>query len=36
MKKTENKKELNILLYIFIGSCIGAPIGLLAYIKDWI
>lgn len=36
MNKSENKKELKVTLYVFIGSCIGAPIGLLAYIKDWI
>jgi hypothetical protein len=30
------KNDMPIILYAFIGAGIGAFLGLLAYVKDWI
>lgn len=33
-----NKKQINmpLIFYVFMGTCVGAFFGLLAYVKDWI
>lgn len=32
----KEKKDLNLALYVFPAAGIGALIGLLAYINDWL
>lgn len=36
MNTKQEKKHTSLVLYVFMGTCIGAFFGLLAYTKDWI
>lgn len=35
-EKKKEKQNLKLALYVFPAASIGALIGLLAYVKDWI
>lgn len=30
------QSESSYVIYVFIGACVGAVLGLVAYVKDWI
>lgn len=32
----QQKKSIPFIFYIFMGTCVGAFFGLLAYVKDWL
>ncbi len=34
--KNEKKTSNNLIIYGFLGASIGAVIGLVAYVKDWL
>lgn len=36
MNTKQKTSVKSLVLYAFIGMCIGAFLGLLAYVKDWI
>ena len=35
-KTNDTSLVLSLVLYAFIGMCIGAFLGLLSYVNDWI